>query len=113
MTPRCPSSSATSAPMSPAVCHRRLCQPRPRSRRHWRYPYTTWRPGMRRATTPAASATTSRVFAVPQKAAAYPPVSGARFHQNLNDLLWYFESVTPAMLLDHHALGYIYDRELV
>src|SRR5215216_85693 len=44
---------------------------------------------------------------------AYQPVSSARFHQNLNDPLWYFESVTPAMLLDHRALGYIYDRELV
>jgi tyrosinase len=42
----------------------------------------------------------------------YLPVSGARFYQNLHDPLWAFPEVTPAMLLDHQALGYIYDREL-
>lgn len=43
--------------------------------------------------------------------AAYLPESGARFHQNVRDPLWRMGGATPADLLDHRALGYIYDRE--
>jgi hypothetical protein len=42
----------------------------------------------------------------------YLPGSGARYNQNLHDPLWSMGGVTPAMMLDHHSLGYIYDREL-
>ena len=42
----------------------------------------------------------------------YLPVSGAREHQNLRDSLWHLPDMTPEGMLDHHALGYIYDREL-
>jgi tyrosinase len=42
----------------------------------------------------------------------YLPVSGAREHQNLTDPLWQLPDMTPEGMLDHRALGYVYDREL-
>jgi hypothetical protein len=42
----------------------------------------------------------------------YLPVSGAREHQNLNDTLWHLPDMTNAGMLDHHAFGYVYDREI-
>jgi len=43
--------------------------------------------------------------------AVYLPASGARLGQNLRDPLWMLGGATAAMVLDHHALGYRYDRE--
>ncbi len=42
----------------------------------------------------------------------YQPVSGARLGQNLHDPLYRLNGQTPANLLNHRALGYIYDREI-
>jgi hypothetical protein len=44
--------------------------------------------------------------------APYLPDSGARDHQNLTDTLWRLPDMTPQGMLDHRALGYVYDREL-
>jgi tyrosinase len=44
--------------------------------------------------------------------APYLPESGAREHQNLNDTLWRLPEMTAQGMLDHRALGYVYDREL-
>jgi tyrosinase len=44
--------------------------------------------------------------------AAYLPLSGARESQNLHDPLWHLPDMTPEGMLDHHSLGYVYDREL-
>jgi hypothetical protein len=41
----------------------------------------------------------------------YDPASGAADGQNLNDEMSPF-NVTPASVLDHKALGYVYDTEL-
>jgi tyrosinase len=41
----------------------------------------------------------------------YDPETGAADGQNLNDLMSPFD-VTPASVLDHKALGYVYDTEL-
>ncbi len=43
--------------------------------------------------------------------APYQPVEGARQGQNLHDALYRMGGITPAMVLNHRALGYVYDRE--
>lgn len=42
----------------------------------------------------------------------YAPVSGGPAGRNLHDALWSLGGVTPADVLDHQSLGYVYDTEL-
>ena len=43
----------------------------------------------------------------------YLPTSGARDYENLYDRMWRMGDVTIDAVLDHRALGYVYDRELM